>query len=53
MAMLDGGAMYAHKKGIDKVVFNAGKTALSQVKGTKIKAGMPASEFLKAMGVNP
>jgi hypothetical protein len=29
-AMVTGGAMYAHKHGIDKVVYNAGKTAYSK-----------------------
>ena len=52
-AMLVGGAMFAHKKGIDAIVLKAGKTALAQARGTKIKAGMPASDFLRAMGVNP
>lgn len=50
-ALAVGGAMYAHKKGIDKVVLNAGKTTLKNattfVKGNNIRPGMKASDFLK------
>lgn len=52
-AMLVGGAMYAHKKGIDKMILNAGKKAYKDISGKgKIRAGMSASEFLKTMGVS-
>lgn len=51
-AMLFGGAMFIHKAGIDKVVLNAAKTKYSQVKNhNNIKPGMPASDFLKNMGL--
>lgn len=51
-AMLFGGAMYAHKKGIDKIVLNAGKTTLKKVKNGSPKAGQSGSAFLKSMGIN-
>lgn len=51
--MIGGGAMYAHKHGIDKVVFNSAKKAYKNVSGTRIKAGMPASDFLRSMGIHP
>lgn len=50
-AMLFGGAMYAHKKGIDKVILNAGKTALRTMKNGSPRAGQSASDFLKSMGI--
>lgn len=47
-AMLAGGAMWAHRNGVDKAILKAGKTALSQLKNANnIKPGMSASEFLK------
>lgn len=55
-AMLFGGAMYVHKKGIDRVVFNAAKTKLSDIRNYQSAASMAgksASEFLKGMGMNP
>lgn len=52
-AMLFGGAMYAHKLGIDKIVLNAGKKAFNTVKNGRPRAGQSASDFLKSMGVNP
>lgn len=45
-AMLFGGAMYAHKKGIDTAILNAGKTLLRNAKPTQ-----SASDFLKGMGI--
>lgn len=51
VALAVGGAMYAHKAGIDKVVVQAGKTAYRNLSGKNtIRAGMSASEFLKNMG---
>lgn len=50
-AMLFGGAMFAHKQGIDKVVLNAGKTAVNKVKN-RPRSGMDAKEWLKNMGIN-
>jgi hypothetical protein len=51
-AMLVGGAMYAKKAGIDKVVVKAAKTAYSTVKNSnRVRAGMPASQFLRNMGL--
>jgi hypothetical protein len=45
----------AHKAGVDKMVLKASKTAYKTVKsnlrGNNIRAGMPASEFLKQMGL--
>lgn len=53
VALTVGGALFAHKAGIDKVVLKAGKTALRNISGKNtIKAGMSASEFLKTMGVS-
>lgn len=50
-AMIAGGALWAHKNGVDKVVLKAGKTTLSSamtyMKRNNIKPGMTASEFLK------
>lgn len=52
VALAVGGAVAAHKSGIDKVVLNAGKTAYRNMSGKNtIRAGMSASEFLKNMGV--
>ena len=51
-ATLVGGALYAHKKGIDKIVLNAGKTALSDLKRRKnFRAGMSADDFLRNLGI--
>lgn len=49
--LLVGGALAAHKTGIDKVILDAGKTKLRDLRGTKIKAGMSASDLLDAMGL--
>jgi hypothetical protein len=50
IALTVGGALWAHKAGIDKVIFNAGKKTLSQMRNTNnIKAGMKASDFLRGM----
>lgn len=50
-AMIAGGALWAHKSGVDKVVLKAGKTSLKNaqgfLKGKNIKPGMKASDFLK------
>jgi hypothetical protein len=47
-AMLAGGALWAHKNGVDKAILKAGKTALKSLKNANnIKPGMSASEFLK------
>lgn len=52
-AMLAGGALWAHKNGVDKVVLNAGKTSFKNaqgfLRGKNIKPGMTASDFLKYM----
>lgn len=51
-AMLVGGAMYAKKAGIDKVVVKAAKKGVSAVRNSRnVRAGMPASEFLKNFGL--
>lgn len=55
-ALLFGGAMWAHKAGIDKIVLNAGKTTLRNVRSANTmrkaaKGGMNAAEFLKNMGI--
>lgn len=51
-AVLVGGAMYAKKSGIDQVVIKAGKKAYRDIRGRNtIRAGMPASEFLRNMGL--
>ena len=48
VALTVGGALWAHKKGIDKVIFNAGKKTLNQMRNSgNLKAGMKASDFLK------
>lgn len=48
-AIAVGGAMYAHKAGIDKIVLEAGKKAVSQLRDPRrIKA---AAEMLKDMGI--
>lgn len=52
-ALLVGGAVYAHKAGIDKIVLNAGKKAYRTLKNGKPKAGQSASDFLRSMGVDP
>lgn len=52
VALTVGGALFAHKAGIDKVILNAGKSAFRNARGKNtIRAGMSASEFLKNMGV--
>lgn len=54
-ALLVGGAMYARKAGIDKVILRAGKTAFSAARNasrTAPAAGQSASEFLKNMGLS-
>lgn len=51
-AMLVGGAMYAHKTGIDKVVFNAAKRTVSSIRKSP-QVGMNAFEWLKGMGIKP
>lgn len=48
-ATLFGGAMYAHKKGIDKVVMNSAKTAYSKVKDKQAKKA--ALKVLSDMGI--
>lgn len=48
-AIVVGGALYAHKAGIDKVVLNAGKTAYSSAK--KAKGMKDAADMLKGMGI--
>lgn len=50
-AMLVGGALYARKAGIDKVVVRAGKKLIRDIRGKGFRDGMPASEFLKGMGI--
>lgn len=52
-AMLVGGALYARKAGVDRVILNAGKTAMRNLRSNNfdIKAGMPASEFLRKMNI--
>lgn len=41
-----------HKAGIDKVVLNAGKRTYRNIRNSKTDfTGMPASEFLKRMGI--
>lgn len=48
VALTVGGALWAHKAGIDKVILNAGKRTLSQMRGgSGLRAGMKASEFLR------
>lgn len=49
-AMLVGGAMYAHKAGIDRVVASAAKTAYSQAKDERTRK--QAINVLKEMGLN-
>lgn len=49
--MVAGGAMAAHRAGIDKVVLRAGKTALSKLRSAP-KAGQSASAFLRNMGIS-
>lgn len=50
-AMLVGGAMFAHKAGIDKVVFDAGKTQYSKAKAYNASRTMsPAEKQLRDMG---
>lgn len=47
-ALLVGGALAARRAGIDKVLLNAGKVAMSTVRNSgNLRAGMPASEFLR------
>ena len=42
----------AHKAGIDKMILKAGKKAYRDIRGMNtIREGMPASEFLKNMGL--
>lgn len=48
-ALTVGGAMYVHKKGIDKVVLNAGKSALSKAKDPN--GHKAAKNLLKNMGI--
>lgn len=49
-AMLVGGAMYAHKSGVDKVIFNGGKTLLRNI---QLQAsGSARNDFLRNLGVN-
>lgn len=50
-ALIAGGALYAHKKGIDKIIFNAGKTTIRNLKNNP-KAGQSASAFLRNMGIS-
>lgn len=47
-AMLVGGAMYAHKAGIDKVILNAARSTISNARqSSKMRKGkMTASDFL-------
>lgn len=52
-ALIAGGALYAHKTGIDKVVFNAAKKRVKDLRSPTLKAGMTASEWLRAAGMNP
>jgi hypothetical protein len=48
-AIAVGGALYAHKTGIDKIVFNAGKTAVKKLRDPNgIKR---AQDLLKGMGI--
>ena len=50
-ALLVGGAMAAHRAGIDRlIVKNAKRTLRSMRGGTTLKAGMKASDFLRGMG---
>jgi hypothetical protein len=49
-SLLVGGAMYAHKRGIDRVVLNAGKTALRNAQSAG--AARTARSFLRANGIN-
>lgn len=53
VALAAGGALYAHRAGIDKVLLNAGKKKFKDLRSPTIKAGMTASEWLKAAGMNP
>jgi len=48
-AIVVGGALYAHKAGIDKVILNAGKTAYS--KATDPDNHRAAKQMLKDMGI--
>jgi hypothetical protein len=48
-AIAVGGAMYAHKKGIDKVIFNAGKKAYNKVKDPN--GHQAARNLLRDMGI--
>lgn len=52
-AMIAGGALWAHKNGVDKAILKAGKTTLKNAQGflngKNIKPGMKASDFLKYM----
>jgi SRSO17 transposase len=49
-AMLVGGALYARKAGIDRIVMNAGKEALKNAKTAQ--STRAARSFLKANGIN-
>jgi hypothetical protein len=50
-AVIAGGALYAHRTGIDKIVLKTGKKLYRDISGKNtIRAGMKASEFLKNMG---
>lgn len=51
-AMLVGGAMYAHKTGIDKVVAGHAKQTYSKVKQEYGRRNKSASDFLRGMGMD-
>lgn len=51
-ALLFGGAMFIHKQGIDKIVFDAGKNTINNIKN-RPRSGIDAKEWLRGMGINP
>lgn len=48
-AIAVGGALYAHKAGVDKIILNAGKSAYSKAKDSKNQQA--AKKFLHEMGI--
>lgn len=47
-ALVVGGALAARRAGVDKILLNAGKTAMRTVRNkNNVRAGMSASEFLR------
>lgn len=50
VALSVGGALWAHRAGIDKLILNAGKKTIRQMRGSStIKAGMTASDFFRTV----